>query len=192
LSKYCSDECGTNYMRAKIAFWADKGGDKDRLWESVKSAERREGVVQCVVANGNSGLGGEQPNGLVTVAVVANNGQRAGGGKTKTDRALDRLRAQLDDVVRTRETLMREMEPIVWREKVSTLAIQRAEGVEECGWDQRLCFGDEDIAEFGSGVVESYEAEAKAKDEAGEEAETEEADAEWWCKGKKKCERHAG
>jgi len=53
----------------------------------------------------------------------------------------------------------------------------------QCGWDQRLCFGDAEWADFGAGVLESYDGEVMQVD--GEEAE-------WWCPGKKQCERHAG
>ncbi|KAH8998894.1 hypothetical protein EDB86DRAFT_785430 [Lactarius hatsudake] len=44
-SKYCSDECGVQYMHMRISLWVDNGGNRDRLWETVKGAERREGVV---------------------------------------------------------------------------------------------------------------------------------------------------
>src|SRR6267154_564679 len=39
-SKYCSDECGIAFMKTKIDTWAKNGGDKSKLWESVKHAER--------------------------------------------------------------------------------------------------------------------------------------------------------
>jgi COMPASS component SPP1 len=44
-SKYCSDECGVQYMHMRISLWVENGGNRDRLWETVKNAERREGVV---------------------------------------------------------------------------------------------------------------------------------------------------
>ncbi len=42
--------------------------------------------------------------------------------------------------------------------RVIDLAVARAEIVGECGWDQRLCFGDDEIADFGVDVMQSYEA----------------------------------
>ncbi|KAI0033155.1 hypothetical protein K488DRAFT_48234 [Vararia minispora EC-137] len=186
LSKYCSDECGVKFMRMHIFQWAASSGGREKLWESVKGAEQREGVVMRVPDSAHASEG-------VPAKPVA----------TKAERALTRLRAQLDDVVMKREELMKRMEVLVWREKVTALAVKRAESVEVCGWDQRLCFGDKDITEFGAGVLESYgEGEGKAIEEEGDtdadaDVDTEamhvdEGQGEWWCEGKKKCERHAG
>jgi COMPASS component SPP1 len=164
-------------MRARIMRWTGTGGDREKLWESVKHAERREGVVLHV-------------RGCAPAPIPAR------PVATKAERALARLRVQLDGAVARRAEFVNRMDALVWRERVTALAVRRAEGVEDCGWDQRLCFGDEDIAEFGAGVLESYgEGDPKAE---GSEAEpdamqVEEAEeAEWWCAGKKKCERHVG
>jgi len=82
---------------------------------------------------------------------------------------------------------------VLWREKLLELATARANNIDECGWDQRLCFGDEEYAEFGTGVLESYE-EQGTRREDGDAMQIDGAaeGAEWWCKGKKKCDRHAG
>ncbi|EIM84546.1 uncharacterized protein STEHIDRAFT_40043, partial [Stereum hirsutum FP-91666 SS1] len=45
LSKYCSDECGIKCMPIRTQKWAASGKVMERLWESVKGVERREGVV---------------------------------------------------------------------------------------------------------------------------------------------------
>jgi COMPASS component SPP1 len=79
------------------------------------------------------------------------------------------------------------MDVVAWREKVTELAIQHADTIEQCGWDQRLCFGEEEVAEFGASVLESYEENHSQADVDGTQEE-----AEWWCTGKKKCDRHSG
>jgi len=50
-----------------------------------------------------------------------------------------------------------------------------------------LCFGEEEVAEFGTSVLESYEENHAQADVDGTQEE-----AEWWCTGKKKCDRHSG
>jgi COMPASS component SPP1 len=91
---------------------------------------------------------------------------------------LARLRPQLEKVVHLRDVLKDQMEVILWREALTHLASERSEELDECGWDQRLCMDDDEYAESGAAALESY----------GEDSE----DAEWWCRGKKKCDRHAG
>ncbi|KAF7970596.1 hypothetical protein HWV62_23609 [Athelia sp. TMB] len=158
LSKYCSDACGVAEMDARIGRWAAAGGARAALWDAVKGAERRTGVTRLP--------GGAQ-------APKAANGGALNGGA--------RLEAQLAGVVREHERLKREMDVVLWRARLVELAAQRAERVPGCAWDQRLCFGDEEYAEYGAGVLASYEGAA------GDAAE-----GEWWCRGKKKCARHAG
>ncbi|KAH8102627.1 hypothetical protein BXZ70DRAFT_929278 [Cristinia sonorae] len=162
-------------MRMRIDQW---GGDKGRLWESVRDAQRREGlVIRCI--------GGDSENGIQEVVRPS---------KTKLDREMERLHAQLDKVARKRDETKKELDIVLWREKLVELASARAETVDDCGWDQRLCFGDEEYAEFGAGVLESYEEEnehATAVDDEMQVDSQVEA-GEWWCRGRKKCERHAG
>lgn len=173
-SKYCSEECGISYMQTKIDTWSAAGGNKSKLWETVKDADRREGVVVTV---GNTSaevkmeVDGESP---------AVKGKKPVINKQK-ERELARLRPQLDQVVRVRDVMKDEMEIVLWRETLTQLASDRSEGLDECGWDQRLCMDDEDYAEAGAAVLESYGEEAQVND-----------DAEWWCRGKKKCDRHSG
>ncbi|KAH9984681.1 hypothetical protein BJV74DRAFT_797182 [Russula compacta] len=179
-SKYCSDECGVQYMHMRISLWVENGGNRDRLWETVKNAERREGVV--VLARAVEGQS-RSPLTMGDQAVLAIIPPKI----SKADRELSRLRARLETLVQKREALKAEMDVIAWREKVTELAIQHADTIEQCGWDQRLCFGEEEVADFGAGVLESYEENHAQTDVDGTQEE-----AEWWCMGKKKCDRHSG
>ncbi len=144
-------------MRRRIDAYTVKGGSREVLWSKVKDAERREGVVvHCQ-----------------TGAVMKS--------KTKAEREIERLAGPLEAVGKARAGLRRAMECVLWRERVWELACQRAEaGGDICGWDQRLCFGEEEWEEWGDGVEESYVADA------------DDTDAEWWCSGPKDCEQHRG
>jgi COMPASS component SPP1 len=87
------------------------------------------------------------------------------------------------------------MDVVLWRKRLLELAAERADNVDQCGWDQRLCFGDEEWADFGAGVLESYEENVRVGEDADDAMAVDgAADGEgaWWCVGKKKCERHAG
>jgi len=164
----------------RISLWVENGGQRDRLWETVKNAERREGVVVSArlfeAQSRSPTITGDQAALPVVPPKIS-----------KTDRELARLRARLETMVQKREALKAEMDVVAWREKVTELAIQHAETIEQCGWDQRLCFGDEEVAEFGASVLESYEENHSQADVDGTQEE-----AEWWCTGKKKCDRHSG
>ncbi|OAX42372.1 hypothetical protein K503DRAFT_683444, partial [Rhizopogon vinicolor AM-OR11-026] len=174
-SKYCSDECGVKYMQLSISQWERNGRKRDLLWETVKNAEKREGVVVCADAKMDT-------DGKPSMQ------------KRKADREVVSLNARLADIVKEREMMKREMDMVVWRERLVELASERAERVDECGWDQRLCFGEEEWVDFGAEVLETYE--EKGKEEATEDAMQVDgvttSHGEWWCTGKKKCERHAG
>ncbi|KAF9456367.1 hypothetical protein BDZ94DRAFT_1177874, partial [Collybia nuda] len=187
-SKYCSDECGVKYMQTRIDAWAKKGGKRDKLWESVKNAEKREGVVviaKNVAASDDDQCRKEEQK-------LFGNGKPK---KTKVEREVERLNLLLDQVVRLREEVKKGMEVVVWREKLLELATERAEQVGQCGWDQRLCFGDEEWSDFGAGVLESYE-ETKIENGSSQGDmqvdSTAEEDGEWWCPGKSMCDRHNG
>ncbi|TFK57249.1 hypothetical protein OE88DRAFT_1650892 [Heliocybe sulcata] len=183
LSKYCSDECGVKYMRRRINAWAARGGSTRQLWDNVKSAERREGVVVRADA---ADQWKSDPAAFM----------EATDSSVKNDREVERLRAQLDKVMKAREQLKKDTEVVNWRQKLVELASDRADRVDECGWDQRLCFDDDEWAEFGAGVLESYEdsqEDASHEVEGGMQVDGPIAEhGEWWCKGKKKCDRHAG
>jgi COMPASS component SPP1 len=166
-------------VQSRIDSWSKKGGKKEKLWESVKGAQKREGVVTRVEEN-ETGVKMEV-DGDVDVKIAETK-------RSAVEREVERLNIQLDRMDQQREQLKKEMEVILWREKLTELATKRSEKVDQCGWDQRLCFGDEEWADFGAGVLESYE-------EGGNSAEADspaEGDGEWWCTGKKKCDRHAG
>ncbi|KAG6813258.1 hypothetical protein H0H92_012672 [Tricholoma furcatifolium] len=173
-SKYCSDECGVKYMQSRVDAWAKKGGKKDKLWESVKDSEKREGVVVCVAESNGPKMEVDGNDGGLVLKQK----------KTKADREVERLNKLLDSIVKLREDVKKEMEGVIWREKLLELASERAEQIGECGWDQRLCFGDDECADLGAGVLESYDVNLQN----GETAPS----GKWWCSGKKVCDRHAG
>lgn len=224
--------------------------EREGLWESVKNAEKREGVV---VRADSEDLGGDEmvkmevdnpptkiegdregesecpkptilpaPASAPTPTTNGNSTTKpppapAPAKKTKIEREVERLNVLLEQVVKLREEVKKGMEVVLWREKLLELATERAELVGRCGWDQRLCFGDEECAEFGAGVLESYanlpapeekkekEAESEGEEEVEEEdgmqvdaeeeeeeEETTREEEEWWCPGKSLCDRHNG
>ncbi|KAF7347794.1 hypothetical protein MVEN_01536900 [Mycena venus] len=184
-SKYCSP-------RKRIETFTKNGGKKELLWDSVKDAQKREAVVivygqevspknegadSCMKENGDA-----VPASVVTPRVK----QQSMG---KVEREMASLNAVLDEIVTLREDLKDGMDIVLWRERLLELASDRAEQVGQCGWDQRLCFGDDEWAEFGAGVLESYEDGAK---EGGMQVDGAPDAEEWWCVGKEKCDRHAG
>jgi COMPASS component SPP1 len=178
-------------MRIKIDEWATNGGNKAKLWEQVKDADQREGVVIVVHGPEVKTEVKTETMGLDAVPLPAVAQTELGKQPRMTkqkERELDRLRAQLDSVVQLRDVMKSEMEIILWRVTLTQLASERAEGLDECGWDQRLCMDDEDYAEAGVSVLESY-GDARGGDD---QIITPEVDGEWWCRGKKKCDRHAG
>ncbi|THH06100.1 hypothetical protein EW145_g4324 [Phellinidium pouzarii] len=203
-SKYCSDECGVKHLHRKIQAWVSKGGDVRGLWETVKDVRRREGFVirepgrtlpkriLAELQNGDNDRFAEdaiESESFVDSSAIP--------WETKNS-IVNHLETRLQDIVRERETRKRELEVIAWRERLLLLAAGRAENVHECGWDQRLCFGEEEWMDFGEGVFESY-GESTPNGFAGDggdvldmQVDEQVADGEWWCRGKKKCERHAG
>lgn len=186
-------------MRKRLNGWAKKGGKKELLWDSVKAAERREGVVIWADAKDSlpkkeeeakeNGVYGSDAAKLESTSPTAARDIGPPQHKvTKLEREVEQLNRVLDEVGRTREELRHGMDVVIWRERLLELATARAENLGLCGWDQRLCFGDAEWADFGAGVLESYEdgsGEGMQVDGAGEEAE-------WWCPGKTQCDRHAG
>ncbi|KAK7694611.1 hypothetical protein QCA50_001797 [Cerrena zonata] len=181
LSKYCSDECGIAHMQYRIEAW---GGDKEGLWEGVKKAEKREAVViQCIhsATNGNVGT---KSRGLVQQQVMPS-------AKPRMERQLVRLTARLEKIARQRDEIRKDMEIVLWRSRLFELAAARADEVNECGWDQRLCFDHDEYAEFGASVFDSYD-DAQRENEDAMQVDGGVEDGEWWCKGHHKCERHAG
>ncbi|KAF9569613.1 hypothetical protein CPC08DRAFT_652413 [Agrocybe pediades] len=197
-SKYCSDECGVKYMQSRIDTWAKKGGKTEKLWESVKNAEKREGVVVCVEPadpkeNGSISMEVDGPD---SEAKPVKPQQRVvPPSKSKVAQETERLNNLLNNVIKLREEIKRGMEIMAWRERLLQLASERAETVGQCGWDQRLCLDDDEWADMGPSVLESYE-DAKAdvaKGDGGDtDMEMDNVEEQWWCPGKKVCDRHAG
>ena len=199
LSKYCSDECGVSFMQTRIDAWTAGGGHKAKLWEAVRDADAREGVATV--------LSGPKKQTMVKAEVDADgdvkltdgtpletkSGPPAGAPATmvrkglskQKERELARLRKELEKVVDLRNSMKQELEVIEWRESLVKLASQRSEEVGECGWDQRLCMDDEEWADIGSTILENYDGQEQQEDES-------DPFGEWWCRGKKKCDRHAG
>ena len=188
-------------MEARIDVWVKKGGKQESLWESVKHAEKREGVVirvngakdytaECVIKTEDVKPSiadhVEEPK----VCLVTEKWQVKA---TKSHLELERLRDILHRVAKMREDIKKGVEVVLWREKLLELAAERAKSLCLCGWDQRLCFGDEEWAEFGVGVLESYESGGENLDEAGNSMQVDNVEeGEWWCPGKAMCDRHAG
>jgi len=82
---------------------------------------------------------------------------------------------------------------VLWRARLVELATERSEKVDECAWDQRLCFGEEEYTDFGMEVLATYEEKEDESENAMQVDNPGGAEeGEWWCRGKKKCERHAG
>jgi len=109
-------------------------------------------------------------------------------------RDVTRLGDLLESVVNLREEIKKGLEVVIWRERLLELASERAESIGQCGWDQRLCFGDEEWTDFGAGVLETYD-DGKT-DVTNVEDEQSQATGEgfgaWWCPGRKHCDRHVG
>jgi COMPASS component SPP1 len=178
-------------MRKRIDKWALNGGNRAHLWESVKGAPRREGTVAVVpIASSQSAHAVPGPSGpnqvlgdhrssLLAQAVVQ-------PAQNRVEREVARLRAQLADWAARRRALEHALGTVDWRMRLLTRASARADALGGCGWDQRLCYGDEECEEFGAGVLESYDVS-----EEGDEAQMEEFGA-WWCADSRKCARHSG
>ncbi|KAF8216188.1 hypothetical protein K438DRAFT_1800214 [Mycena galopus ATCC 62051] len=187
-SKYCSPECGLNNIKKRIDAFAKNGGKTELLWDSVKDAQKREAVIivheevktdgmdACMKENGDAA-----PVPVVTPRVKPPT-------MGKVEREVASLNGVLDEIVTLREDLKEGMDIVLWRERLLELASERAEQVGQCGWDQRLCFGDDEWADFGAGVLESYEDGGKDGMQVDGAPEAE----EWWCLESEKCGRHAG
>ncbi|KAF5314131.1 hypothetical protein D9611_006888 [Ephemerocybe angulata] len=190
-SKYCSDECGVKYMQSRIDTWAKKGGKKEKLWDSVKGADKREGVVVRIEdddstssVNGctlDSKPDGHLKNGLLKPAKPM---------KSKAQREKERLSKTLEQLLQMTAELKKGMDVLGWREKLLELAGDRADSLGQCGWDQRMCYGDEEWVERGQAVIESYEDRGEADMDV--DGQSESGDGEWWCTEDAACSRHMG
>lgn len=186
-------------MQSRIDTWAKKGGKKDKLWESVKNAEKREGVVVRVEDDDSiSSLNGchaksdpDCKQGKEGAEVLRNGALKpAKPKKIKTEREKERLTKILDQVIRTSNDLKTGMGVLAWREKLLELATERAENVGLCGWDQRLCYGDEEWADHSQSVFDSYE--DKGDGDMDVDGQSESGEGEWWCAEEAACSRHLG
>ncbi|TRM66380.1 hypothetical protein BD626DRAFT_487620 [Schizophyllum amplum] len=100
--------------------------------------------------------------------------------QTKSERDVHQLTQALDEIATLRDDLERGMEVVRYREKLIDLMQERRNLRQKCGWDMRLCYGDEDWTNMAEEVWDSYE------DEDGDEEQAE----EWWCPMDTKCSRH--
>ncbi|KAL1707361.1 hypothetical protein EV121DRAFT_255979 [Schizophyllum commune] len=174
-SKYCSDECGVQCMRARIENWERSGGNAGKLWDSLKHADRSEGVVMRVEQVQEKPTEPPLCKTEVIKPVVP-----------KAERDIQHLTKALDEIANLRENLERGMEVVRYREKLLDLAIGRQSRLQSehkhiCGWDMRMCFGDDDWMAMAEEVWDSYE-----DDEEGDQQQQ-----DWWC-DIQKCTRHAG
>lgn len=180
-----------NNIKKRIEVFAKNGGKKELLWDSVKDAQKREAVVivheEVVPPTATEGCTKENEDDASAAPVVTARVKPLNMGKV--EREVANLNAVLDEVVQLREDLKEGMEIILWRERLLELASERAEEVGQCGWDQRLCYGEDEWAEFGAGVLDSYEDGAK---EGSMQVDGPGDPEDWWCVESDKCERHAG
>ncbi|PPR06889.1 hypothetical protein CVT24_011579 [Panaeolus cyanescens] len=192
-SKYCSDDCGVKYMQSLIDNWSKKGNKTDKLLESVKHAEKREGVVHCVVELDAPGKGmmdvdvKQEQDDKDTKPVTSTKRQEIVlPTQTKVEREVERLKGLLDDVLKFKEEIQKGMEVVLWREQLLALASKRSINHDLCGWDQRLCLDDEEWIEMGSSVFEAYDSKK------GDDGDVEMDGNEWWCPEDSSCSRHSG
>lgn len=179
-------------------------GELRGLWESVKGAGRREAVVLRVLddkevveeqkTESEATRKESDPHHptIRTEVVIPRVSHHA--------RLLARLEAQIDKISARRDELKAGDDIVAWREAVINYAAQRADRRGNCGWDARLLWSDEETRDFGADVVDAYErVEVKIeREERGEDGmavdgvEDASDEGEWWCTGKKKCDRHFG
>jgi COMPASS component SPP1 len=219
-------------MQSKINAWTDKGGKKEKLWDTVKTAKKRQGTVIAhnkpkdrsrseISRVGSSSPPPSQETTIIPSSLCSNDVTSLSGPlltsneyvaltSASSDAAVKKLNVLLDKVVKMRNELVSAMNVIIWREKLLDLAKERAERVGTCGWDQRLCLGDDEVeGDFGTSVLESYDVDRENEENGdgddqgdqkmngvltdgadGEEDEVRHGD--WWCPGVVKCQRHAG
>lgn len=177
-------------MQRRIEGW---GGDQAVLWASVRDTKPREGVaVEVHVVGGANGAfkDGKRPGAFGHL--IQENHEVRRPTKTKQDRKIARLQAALEKIAPKRDELKKELDMILLRRRILQLATARADEVDECGWDHRLCYDEEDLVEVANSVLESYAAAHILHNGGGGEGLDGAVEDEWWCRGKKKCQRHAG
>ncbi|CAK5280544.1 unnamed protein product [Mycena citricolor] len=173
-SKYCSTECGVKNLHKRIETFTKNGGKKEALWESVKLAERREAVVIIHEEQ-------EEDGKLTTVSRV-----KTSGGKK--DRDVANLESVLEELVVLREGLRHKLDIVLWRERLLESAKERADQVEQCGWDQRILMDEDEwtepgAAEYAQAILDTYD---------DKDSNSMQVDEAWWCAGNFRCDRHEG
>ncbi|KAK7026930.1 hypothetical protein R3P38DRAFT_3524410 [Favolaschia claudopus] len=153
---YCSiyrhDRCGFDNVKQRLHTFAASGGNTDMFWDNVKHAQKPEAVVLS-----------HDPLGSVTLRAQSAN-------------KLEPLRAALAEVQRHRSAIARN-DALFLRKCLLKLAIDRASQISQCGFDGRLCWDDEFVADRGSAIIEGSDAECTEQ---------------WWCTESPQCVRHQG
>jgi len=193
-SKYCSDACGIEHTRAKIAA---SGQPAKKIWPAVEGARKREGVtiehprpskkpkqanqdrIVKVEDSDNMDVDSE-PREAVTkpkTLAAARLAQQAAD-----QREVASLQQRLASVIRSREELKTALDRTQTRQRLLDLAVDRAVSNEEyCLWDHRLELGDAEWAEWMDtpAGVEAIRGNGK-----------EDVDSDVLCHGEKDCSRH--
>lgn len=167
-------------MQSRIDTWAKKGGKKERLWDSVKGADKREGVVVRIEDANNCTA--DSKDGLKDGQLKPSKPARAKG-----ERERERLNRVLQEINQAADELKKGMGILALREKLLEMAGERAESVGQCGWDQRLCYEDEEWVENGQSALESYDDRDMDVD-----GQSDNGESDWWCAEDTGCSRHMG
>lgn len=193
-------------MRSKVEGWVKQGGDVHRLWASVRNAKKCEGVVHAEPGRSLSQKLGLKVNeeeqvsrADATSKSVTPMAPIPDVSRSSAQKAIIApLQRQLESITSERDLRKKELEFIQQRERLLNLAIDRSKKIDECGWDERLCFGEDEWLDFGGDILESYGEDTKARSAQEESAGYDGMqvdgpvdEAVWWCR-EQNCERHTG
>jgi COMPASS component SPP1 len=179
-------------MQQRIDTWVASGGNRAALWESVKGATKREGVVLSPPSAAERPDPSAPPNAPPPPDEQKRQHERQHiivATQPRVEREIARLHTLIAGWDTKRAQVRREMEVVAWRARLLELATARAEGRDECGWDLRICWAEEEYEEFGATALSSYAAPTEEK--ASAEGMIVDEEETWWCPVKRKC-RHSG
>ncbi|KZS92996.1 hypothetical protein SISNIDRAFT_550018 [Sistotremastrum niveocremeum HHB9708] len=159
-SKYCSQECGVLHMKNKLR---EHNLNEERVWEVVKNIQRSEGEV------------------LSASGVPAFTNRREELQRQQLNHQLDRIVQERD--LLQKDTALTETRAAFLKYVLNRNIQSEKAGKDECGWDGRLLWGDE---QWRKAASEGYDwtMDAKQKDIEKEDDRS--------CRADGKCERHAG
>lgn len=214
LSKYCSLECGALHVRARLSVFGFRVNGEPQsenaqqwevdLWNRVRAASMVDGVSVPIGAAAlkerarladEAKVKSEDNDAMVVDSAVKEVGSLAPAttevkpvskqplvNHPRTGSAgsmqLDTLNVMLAKIDAERDTVQRSLHLVNARDRVIRRAAIRGDTRGTCGWDERLLLGDVEW--------EVFVAEGRAETDDGEESD------EWFCTGKRKCDRHAG